>query len=351
MLFREEYAIYNFGFGFTFLIFNEKINVRNFLLYSLAIHLRREKMLQNSIKVLLISLTVTLIIGFSGCTQKKDVKKVSLEKMERLKPRETLYREQSVRIAVGGMITPKEGFAYYKQLLDYIGEKLGRPVELIDKETYAEINDLLKAGEIDVAFVCGGPYVDGHDSFGLELLVAPQAYGESVYYSYIIVPFDSPVKSLEELRGKVFAFTDPLSNTGKLVPTYMLAKMGETPDSFFSEYIYTYKHDKSIERVAQKIVDGAAVDSLVWEYLNRTNPGLTSKTKIIKKSPPYGIPPVVARPGLDPTLKEQIKNILLNAHEDKTGKQILKKMMINKFVVIDDSAYNTIRDMQKWVSK
>jgi len=310
-------------------------------------------MLRNLVKFLSVGLavTVSLVIGFTGCTQKEDTKEISLEKMERLKPKETLPEEQSVRIAVGGMITPKEGFAYYKQLLDYIGGKLGKPVEFIDKETYAEINNLLKAGEIDAAFVCGGPYVDGHDSFGLELLVAPQAYGKTVYYSYIIVPFDSQVKSLEELRGRVFAFTDPLSNTGKLVPTYMLAKMGETPDSFFSKYIYTYKHDKSIERVAQKLVDGAAVDSLVWEYVNRINPELTSKTKVIKKSPPYGIPPVVVRPGLSPKLKKQIKDILLNAHKDEAGRQILRKMMIDKFVVIDDSAYNTIRDMQKWVSK
>jgi pimeloyl-ACP methyl ester carboxylesterase len=56
-----------------------------------------------------------------------------------------------------------------------------------------------------------------------------QAYGAAVYYSYIIVPEASPVRAFAELRGKSFAFTDPLSNTGKLVPTYMLARMNETP--------------------------------------------------------------------------------------------------------------------------
>jgi phosphonate transport system substrate-binding protein len=308
-------------------------------------------MLRNLAKLLIVSLVASLlIVDLTGCARKEETKEIRLEKGEPIKPKETL-QEQPIRIAVGGMITPKEGFAYYRQLLDYIGEKLGKPVEFIDKETYAEINDMLKLGHLDAAFVCSGPYVDGHDAFGLELLVAPQAYGETVYYSYLIVPVDSPVKSFEELRGKVFAFTDPLSNTGKLVPTYMLAKMGETPDSFFSKYIYTHKHDKSIERVAQKLVDGAAVDSLIWEYANRTNPEFTSKTKIIKKSPPYGIPPVVVPPGLDPELKRQIKNVLLKAHEDEKGKQILKHMMIDKFVVIDDSAYDTIREMKKWVSK
>lgn len=296
-------------------------------------------------------IAVSLLIGgLIGCGRKEEAKKVSLEKKETPKVKETLSEEKPLRVAVGSMITPKEGFAYYRQLLNYIGEKLERPVKLIDKKTYAEINALLKLDHIDVAFICGQPYVEGHDEFGLELLVAPQAYGETIYYSYIIVHIDSPIKNFKELRGKVFAFADPMSNTGKLVPTYMLAKTGETPNSFFSRYVYTYAHDKSIKAVAQRLADGAAVDSLIWEYANRTNPEFTSKTKIIKKSPPYGIPPVVVHPGLDPELKERIRKVFLNVHKDEKGRQILKKMIIDRFVIIDDSAYDTIREMKNWLS-
>ena len=254
-----------------------------------------------------------------------------------------------IRIAVGGMITPKEGLAYYRHFLDYIEEKLGKEVDFVDRDDYAEINDMLRNGELDAAFVCSGPYVDGHKEFGMELLAAPQAYGETVYYSYIIVAKNSTVKNFEDLRGKSFAFSDPLSNTGKLVPTYMLARMHESPDTFFSRYIFTYKHDKSIQTVAQGVVDGAAVDSLIWEYLNRTNPEFTSKTRIISKSPPYAIPPVVVQRGLDPQIKERLKQIFLNAHNDNKGRELLKKMMIDKFVVIDDSAYDSVREMKSWL--
>jgi phosphonate transport system substrate-binding protein len=243
------------------------------------------------------------------------------------------------------MLTPKEGFVYYQQLLNYIAEILERPVKLVDRESYTEVNNLIKSGYIDAAFVCGRPYIDGRDEFGLELLVAPQVYGKARYHSYIIVSKDSSIENFKELRGKSFAFADPLSNTGKLFPTYMLAKIGETPDSFFHKHIYTYAHDKSIKAVAQGIVDGAAVDHLIWEYLNRTNPEFTSKTRVIEKSPPYGIPPVVVRPGLDPELKEKLRKIFLNAHKDEKGRKILKGMMIDKFVLIDESAYESIEEM------
>ena len=185
----------------------------------------------------------------------------------------------------------------------------------------------------------------------MELLVVPEAYGETAYCAYIIVSKDSPAESFEELRGKSFAFVDPMSNTGELVPVYMLAKMGETPDSYFRKYVYTYAHDKSIKAVAQKVVDGAAVDHLIWEYLHRTDPELTSRTKVIEKSTPYGMPPVVVRPDLDPELKDRIRRILLNVHRDKKGREILERIMIDKFVAIDDGAYDSIREMMSRVAK
>ncbi|GAB4484419.1 MAG: phosphate/phosphite/phosphonate ABC transporter substrate-binding protein [Thermodesulfovibrionales bacterium] len=292
------------------------------------------------------------LLACAGCTGENDPKRIDTEKKETIPPPavKTAFTG-NLRVAVGGMITPKQGFGYYRDFLDYIGRKTGRHIDFVDREDYAEINRLVQKGEVDLAFVCGGPYVDGHRDFGMEILAAPRAYGDTVYYSYIIVHKDSPFLTFDDLRGKRFAFTDPLSNTGKLAPTFMLAKRNETPESFFRSTVFTKSHDKSIKAVAQKIVDAAAVDSLIWEYENRTNPEFTSKTRIIEKSPPYGIPPVVVRHGIDPQLKEQLRAVFLNAHLDPDGRKILDGMMIEKFVVISDSAYDSIRAMKDWVDR
>jgi len=289
------------------------------------------------------------MLCIAGCDRKDDPVRISLETKGNAPITED--NKNKIRIAVGGMITPREGLAYYKHFLDYIGEKLGRHVEFVDRESYADINNLLKEGRIDAAFVCSGPYVDGHDEFGLELLVAPQAYGGTIYFSYIIAGRDSSIKDFEGFRGKSFAFTDPLSNTGKLVPTFMLAKMNEKPETFFKKFIYTKSHDKSTMAVAHGLIDGAGVDSLIWEYLNRTSPELTSKTRIVSKSPPYAIPPVVVPRDLDPDLKTKLKSVFLNAHADEKGKRLLDQMMIEKFVTIEDSAYDSIREMKAWSEK
>lgn len=291
-----------------------------------------------------------LVFSFTGCSHKESVEKVNFEDtVDWEEP--NLFPSPPLNICVGSMITPKEGYAYYKAILNYISDHLKTKVNFIDKESYTETIRLLREGKIDVAFVCGGPYVEGHDEFGLELLVAPQVEGKTIYYSYIIVHRDSPINRFEELRGKKFVFVDPISNTGKIYPLYLLKTMGETPETFFKEYIYSYAHDISIRAVAEGIVDGGAVDSLVWNYMDKSNSPFTRVTKVIKISPPYGIPPVVVRPDLKKDLKEKLKQILLNMHKDKEGKEILERMFIDKFVEIDDSNYNSIKEIKKYIEE
>ena len=252
---------------------------------------------------------------------------------------------------VGSMITPSEGYIFYEQLIHYVARNMEKSVKIIDRGTYDEINKLLEHQQIDVAFVCGGPYVEGQEKFGLKLLALPEMAHGPIYYSYLIVPADSQAYKLEDLRDKVFAFTDPKSNTGMIVPSYWLAQLGETPKSFFSKHIFTFAHDASIQAVIDKVVDGAAVDSLIWDFANSKNPEVGVKTRIIKTSEAFGIPPLVVRPDLPEETRIRLQEILLTMHEDPEGKAILDGMLIKRFVKGKDSDYNTIRSMRKFVAE
>jgi len=256
-----------------------------------------------------------------------------------------------LRVAVAAVISPKATLNTYARLLDYLGAKLDRPVELIQRPTYAEINTLLRAGQADLAFVCGGAYVEGQRDFGMELLVGPRVRGATFYNSYIIVPRDSEAQSLADLRGKTFAFSDPLSNSGRLWPEYRLWQMGESAESFFHHTIFTYSHDNSIKAVAEKLVDGAAVDSLVYDFTIARSPEYSRLTRVIEKSPDFGIPPVVVHPALNPQLKAQLRSVLLNMDQDEQGYEILKNLMIDRFVVVEESLYDSIREMANQLRK
>jgi len=250
-----------------------------------------------------------------------------------------------LRIAVAAMISPKETIVYYREMVDYLGKKLDWPVRLIQRKTYGEINELFQEGHLDLAYICTGPYATGKYVYGFEGVATPVVRGEPYYQSYLLVNRQNDYQSLPDLRGKTFAFTDPESNTGALVPSYWLSKIGAMPTSFFKKVIYTYSHDNSIMAVARNLVDGATVDGHKWEYYNKHNPIHTSQTRVIRKSAPLGSPPLVAAVHLPADLKSTIKSIMHSMHMDQEGKAILDKLMIDRFVDPRQEWYAPVRHM------
>lgn len=276
--------------------------------------------------------------------------KIDLSELKQIPETDSLAANTN-KIGVAAMLSPKEALPAYEEIINYLATKMHREIDMLFTKDYTTMNTLVKKKKVLAAFVCSGPYVKGHDEWGMELLVAPSLHGETHYYSYIIVNKNCEIKSLTDLKNKKFAFTDPESNTGKLVPTYEISLLGKRPEKFFAEIIYTGSHDKSIEAVANNLVDGAAVDHLIWEYINHKDSSITSKTKIIKRIGPFASPPFVTHPDCEPEMKSEIKNILLHMHQDAEGKKILDKLQIDKFVTIQDSCYQSVRKMQEWLLK
>lgn len=292
-----------------------------------------------------------LLVSTQGCGSEGDAVTVDFAKtIATEKSEKHTSGFLSLRVAVAAMISPKETSVYYRQVLDYIGDKLGREVQLIQRKTYGEINELFGKGQIDLAFICSGPYASKKEKYGFEALVTPLVRGEPFYQSYLIVNNDSSFHRLEDLKGRVFAFTDPESNTGRLVPLFWLSQIGENPESFFRNSIYTYSHDNSILAVARGLVDGAAIDGHIWEYYHAKNPANTSRTRIIKKSTPYGNPPVVVFNNLPSQQKERMRQLLISMHLDPDGKKILAELMIDRFVEPEEEWYDRIGQMEATIN-
>jgi phosphonate transport system substrate-binding protein len=307
--------------------------------------------LRRSFRNLAKAFLLAILAVILGCGSDSDEVVVDFTKTVPVaRPGERASPAPPLRVAVAAMISPKETFDLYRQLLAYLGRKLDKDLEFVQRKTYGEIDELLRRGEIDLAFICSGPYVAGKERFGFESLAVPEVHGSHFYRSYLIVNKDSPYQHLEELKGHTFAFTDPDSNTGKLVPTYWLAQMQERPETFFSRIVYTYSHDNSIMAVARNLVDGATVDGLIWEFYQAKDPTFTAKTRIIKKSEPYGIPPLVASKNLTAASKERIRQILFSMHQDPEGKKILTELMIDRFIAPQEEWYDNLRQMYRQVA-
>lgn len=232
----------------------------------------------------------------------------------------------------------------------YLESHLKRPVVFVQRGSYREIVDMLREGKLDFAWLCGYPYVRNTRYF--QVLAVPLYKGEPLYQSYIIVPAsDTQSRSIGDLRGKIFAFSDPDSNSGHLYPEFLLAKKGETAASFFAKTFYTWSHRKVVEAVASGLAQGGAVDGYVWDTLAYSHPELTGKTRIITRSPQFGHPPFVARRNTSPRLFGDMQDALMHMARDGEGASLLAVLNLDGFVYGNEHLFDDIAEMSRFVER
>lgn len=299
-------------------------------------------------KYLFRNIAFVLVVLLSACGSPPS-ELIDLNDLEPL-PASSGNTSAPLKVAIAAVISPQGTLESYAPLLDYLEAQLGRPVEGVQGSTYSETNEVLESGLADVAFVCTGAYIKGSTDFGMEILVVPEINGESVYHSWVIVPMNSPADDITDLRGKVFAYTDPLSLSGWMYPNYLLYQMGEPTETFFSRTFFTYSHDRSIRAVAEGFADGAAVDSLIYSRVIEREPSLGERLRIIHKSPAFGMPPVVVNPTINPVLRAELQKIFLSMSDNPDGKAALAVLGIDRFVLADDGLYASAREVDLKIS-
>lgn len=250
-----------------------------------------------------------------------------------------------------GVVTgrgPVEIIKQWQPLMKYL-ESNGFDIEIVLRENYYGLLESIKKGELDL--VEGGAflYVQMHEEAGAEILVGEEriyaftenAANYSTYYlSYIISNADKNFNALSDLKGHSFAFTDPDSTTGYLWPRLMLADAGiEDPQKYFSSTIFTNNHDSSVNAILNKSVDAAAVAS--FNILLR-KPEERAKIRILATSEPISTGPITYRRDLDENTVRRLRELFLNFHNRVPPEELLQTT-IHKFVMVDDSFYDTIR--------
>ena len=223
----------------------------------------------------------------------------------------------------------------------YLEVATGRSVKLVLRRTYEEITTLLVSNQLDAAWICGYPYVAFHDR--LDLLAAPVWRGRPLYQSYIIVSKSSSAASIDDLRGRVHAFSDPNSNSGYLVTTALLAERHLRPTQFFGRVFFTYGHRNVVRAVAAGLADCGSVDGYVWEVMTETEPDLTGATRVVRRSEWLGFPPIatprgaLARPEI-----EALQQAFTQMADDPQGQLVLRLLRLDGFARVKPALFDAI---------
>jgi phosphonate transport system substrate-binding protein len=203
----------------------------------------------------------------------------------------------------------------------------------------------MQAGHVDFAWIGGYCFVKTMNLGYLELMTVPVYRGEPYHRSFIIVHRDSPLTRVSDMRGGVFAFSDPDSNTGFAYPLTLIPRRERKPEAYFRQAFFTFSHAKTVQAVAEQVADAGAVDSYVWEYLASHRPDITIKTRIIRSSPSFAFPPLVSRTGIEVGTVARIKEVFETMHKDPAGKSLLAELKLDEFRQYPSSLFNNTRKM------
>jgi phosphonate transport system substrate-binding protein len=296
----------------------------------------------------LINLIIVIIILGSACNRKpREVIVIDPNNTGRQVAVETDSVYNPLKVAVSAILSPKETYESYEEIFRFISDEIGYPIEFHQRKTYVEINQMLENELLDFAFICTGAYVELDKAKGIELLAVPVSGGRAEYNAFIIVSEAFAAEDFEDLRGSRFAFTDPLSNTGYFYALHRLNELNETPESFFESSMFTYGHDISIQLVAKGVVDAAAINQLIFDYLKVYHPERIEGVRIIEISSDYGNPPIVISQRLKGEKREQLKQLLLSMHNNPEASSILDDLLIDRFIEGEDDDYNSVREMKQ----
>jgi phosphonate transport system substrate-binding protein len=237
--------------------------------------------------------------------------------------------------------------ALYELVTEEIGRHLGIPTELVVETSY----ESCERDQNEVCFVCSLPYVM-FERRGLDLAVpvaAPVLQGERyggrpLYFSDVVVHRDSSFRSFLDLRGRSWAFNEPLSHSGYGITRYHLVRLGET-NGFFGKVVEAGFHSEALRMVARGEVDGSAIDSQVLAIELREHPDLADRVRVVEALGPSTIQPVAVSRRVPADLREAIRDVLLTMAEDRAVRQRMAPAMVERLVAVDARTYDDIRGM------
>ncbi len=257
----------------------------------------------------------------------------------------SLKAEQKIVLGITG-VALKDDISTIIKFKSYLKKKTHLDIKIKFARSYSIMRHLILEDNVNVAYICGATYVDLQPSKKIELLALPTIEHKPYYYSLVIAKKETKYNKIDDFKGRVFAMSDPESNSGSLVPRYEIIKKGYSDNHFFKRVIYTYDHGESIEAVLNNYVQGASVDSVIYGAFLRNHPKSASKLKIVQKFGPFPITPFVISKKVSQKIKNELQKALIGMNKDKSGQSILYAMAIDGFIKPNNLSYARIEKIK-----
>lgn len=243
-------------------------------------------------------------------------------------------------------------FWFYTAVTAYLQQVLPIEIEIIQADHDPLDDPLLLDDRLDLAFICGLPFVRHHhiapgqlQAIAAPVMMAPRYLGQPIYFADIIVNAANDLMHFAELAGKSACYNDLGSNSGYNLLRWQLLKSGQPPEltKFFSRVIPSGSHQRSMEWVVDGTVDCAAIDSTVLEQAQQADPALAQQVRVICTVGPAPMPPIVVAQHLDSEIIHAIQACLLNP--DPIFQSEMTRAGVKKYSRVQTQDYKVLAEI------
>ena len=220
-------------------------------------------------------------------------------------------------------------------------------------QSYVAVVEAFGAKRADIAALNTFGYVLANQKYGAQARLTVIRFGKTTYSGQIVVRSDSKISDLKDLTGKKFAFVDPSSTSGYLLPMKMFNDMGIK----LKDTVFGGKHDSVISMVYQKQVDAGATFYSPEEngeiqdarrLVKTQYPDVEKQIKILKLTSEIPNDPIVFRADLPEEVKTKVTDALIAFVATPDGKAAFKALYgVTDLQKSSDKEYDGVREMLK----
>jgi phosphonate transport system substrate-binding protein len=222
-----------------------------------------------------------------------------------------------------------------KPLADLLEKETGLKINATVPTLYAALVEAMGANKVDVGWLAPFSYAVARKKYEADVILATVRAGSKTYPWQVVVHADSGIRTIDDLKGKKFAYGDPLSTSSYLFPAaHIKEKYNLDPDKFFSQVIFAGGHDKVVIAVYNKQVDGGATfgpnvgapESDGRSRALSTLPDVMQKVIRIVEMDKIPNDTVAVRKGLPKEISEKVRTGLLKISKTDAGAKLLKDL-------------------------
>lgn len=251
---------------------------------------------------------------------------------------------QVLRVSAIPDESPTELLRKFKPLGAHLQRETGMKVDWTPVNDYPAVVEGLAANRIDLAWLGGFTYVQARIRAGNAIPIAQRAEDEK-FLSRYIVPANSPAKSLQDLKGKTFAFGSPSSTSGHLMPRFFLLQAGINPDKDFTRIAFSGAHDATVAFVASGRAQAGVLNASVWDKLVEKGDPNAKAVRVVASTQPYYDYNWTVRGNLDPVLVKKLTGAFLKLDPaNPAHKEILELQRASKFIATRPENYKGVEE-------